>query len=395
VWKVFGPNPQRLLEPEWRDKSKSAIQKEAGCVLALKDVTFDVTEGEVFVVMGLSGSGKSTLVRCLARLIEPSHGQILVDGEDILDYTDSQLIDFRRQKIAMVFQRYGLLPHRRVIENVAWGLEIQGQARAERYRRARAVLGMVGLEGWEDNYPRELSGGMQQRVGLARALTVDPEILLMDEPFSGLDPLIRRNMQDELIKLQLQLRKTIVFITHDLNEALKLGDRVAVMRDGEIVQIGAPEDIVMLPEDSYVSDFVQDVRKETVLAAKDVMQELLIPTVLDYQGPRVAIYSMRSSQTEVAFVVNVDEVFQGTITLEQARQAAEAKVRHLHEHFDSTAPSCKPDTPLDELIPLLIEYPYPIPVVDDEQKLIGQVHRTSVLLKVYGEEPQTGGEETA
>ena len=221
-------------------RKRDEILTELGCVVALQDVNFDVAEGEIFVVMGLSGSGKSTLVRCLIRLIEPTVGQIWVDGEDILGYDATLLTQLRRKKLAMVFQQYGLLPHRRVIDNVTWGLEVQGMDKPERLSRAQEILEMVGLKGRETSYPRMLSGGMQQRVGLARALAVNPEILLLDEPFSGLDPLIRRNMQEELIKLQAQLQKTMVFITHDLNEALKLGDRIAIMRDGDIVQLGHP-----------------------------------------------------------------------------------------------------------------------------------------------------------
>ncbi|MFQ5814268.1 MAG: glycine betaine/L-proline ABC transporter ATP-binding protein [Anaerolineae bacterium] len=382
---MFGSDPQRIMTPEWRHKTKLEIQEETGCVLALRDASFDVVEGEIFVVMGLSGSGKSTLIRCLIRLIEPTQGQILIDGEEILDYDDVQLIQLRREKMAMVFQHYGLFPHRRVIDNVTWGLEVQGMDKKERHRRAREVLEMVGLTGWEDNYPEELSGGMQQRVGLARALAVNPAILLMDEPFSGLDPLIRRNMQDELVKLQLKLRKTIVFITHDLNEALKLGDRIAIMRDGEIVQIGTPEEIVMVPEDEYVSEFVQDVRKEAVLVAKNVMKEPRT-VVLDYQGPRVAIHTMRTTDSEMAFVVDIDERFQGIITVEQAAQAAKDHIQHLRDCLDTREPSCKQDTLVEEIIPMLMKYHHPIPVLDDEGKLVGEVHRTSVMLGINREE---------
>ena len=219
LWKVFGRHPERILASEWRHKSRNEVQKKTGHVIALRDVSFEVAPGETFVIMGLSGSGKSTLVRCLLRLIEPSEGQLFVGGEDILQYSSNQLIQFRRSKAGMIFQRFGLMPHRNVIDNVAFGLELQGVDRRVRLNRAREVLTLVGLAGWENNMPHELSGGMQQRVGLARALAADPEILLMDEPFSALDPLIRREMQDELCRLQKQLKKTIIFITHDLDEA--------------------------------------------------------------------------------------------------------------------------------------------------------------------------------
>lgn len=262
LWKVFGRNPERVLSPEYADRDKSFFQSEFGNVVGLRDVNFEVKKGETFVIMGLSGSGKSTLVRCLLRLIDPTAGEVFIDGEDITKMSDKELVEFRRDKIAMVFQHYGLMPHRNVLDNASWGLEVQGVDKAARYERTRKSLELVGLAGWEDSYPRQLSGGMQQRVGLARALVVDTDILLMDEPFSGLDPLIRRQMQDELLNLQTELQKTIVFITHDLNEALKLGDHIAIMHDGAVAQIGTPEDIVLRPEDEYVGDFTD--RKSVV-----------------------------------------------------------------------------------------------------------------------------------
>ena len=267
LWKIFGDDPQRVFAPEHIDKSRAELQDELGAVVGLRDVSLEVEAGQIYVVMGLSGSGKSTLARCLIRLVEPTRGAIRFGGEDIRQYTPKELTEFRRGKVAMVFQHYGLLPHRRVIDNVAYGLEIQGVDEEARYRAAHEAIETVGLGGWEDYYPREMSGGMQQRVGIARALAVDPEVLIMDEPFSGLDPLIRRRMQDELAALESQLHKTIVFITHDLNEAIKLGDRVAIMRDGVIVQEGTPEDIVNRPADDYVADFVQDVASMAELRA--------------------------------------------------------------------------------------------------------------------------------
>ena len=266
VWKVFGDDPGRALQPEHAAKSRSDIQDELGLVVGLRNVSFNVEVGKTFMLMGLSGSGKSTMARCLIRLIEATQGQIRFDGEDILGYSPKQLIEFRRSKIAMVFQHYGLLPHRRVLDNVAFGLEVQGVDKRARYKAAAEAIETVGLAGWEDYHASEMSGGMQQRVGLARALAVNPAVLIMDEPFSGLDPLIRRNMQDELVTLQNELQKTIVFITHDLNEALKIGDRVAIMRDGEIAQEGPPAEIVANPADEYVAEFVQDVAQETAEA---------------------------------------------------------------------------------------------------------------------------------
>ncbi len=327
LWKVFGPRASSVMREDWvLDASRREVQERTGHVVAIRDVSFDVHEGEVFVVMGLSGSGKSTLVRCLIRLIEPTQGVIEVDGEDILEHNDQQLTDLRRGKLGMVFQHYGLMPHRRVLDNVAYGLEVQGIDKSTRYDKAREVVERVGLEGWEQSYPDELSGGMQQRVGIARALAVDPPILLMDEPFSGLDPLIRREMQDEMINLLEQLNKTIVFITHDLNEALKLGDRIAIMRDGEIVQMDTPEEIVLNPHGDYVAEFIRDVRRESVLRAKSIMKE------------------------------------PGTVGL------------------DPDGPHCSADSTLEELIPVLMEHQQPIRVQDDEGRLLGEVHRSDVML---------------
>ena len=265
LWKLFGDNIPKEITPELEGRSKADLRETDGVVLALKDVSFDVSKGETFVVMGLSGSGKSTLVRTLIRLIEPSFGAIEFEGEDILHYSTDALIQFRRSKTAMVFQHFGLLPHRNVRENVAWGLEVRGMSSQERLQIADETLELVGLQGWGEYRPSMLSGGMQQRVGLARALAADPDVLLMDEPFSGLDPLIRRDMQNELLHLQEKFRKTIIFITHDMNEALKIGDRIAIMRDGLVVQIGTGDEILNSPADDYVSEFTRDVREAAQL----------------------------------------------------------------------------------------------------------------------------------
>ncbi len=259
LWKVFGRNPMSALAPENVEKSRSEIQSEFDQVVALKDVSFNVKRGETFVVMGLSGSGKSTLVRCLIRLIEATSGSILVEDEDVTLLNEKSLRDFRRTKISMVFQNFGLLPHRNVMENACYGLEIKNISKDERHEKAQRMLDLVGLNGWENSRVSQLSGGMQQRVGLARALAVEPEILLMDEPFSGLDPLIRRQMRSELAELQKEIKKTMVFITHDLDEAVTVGDRIAIMRDGEIIQMGTPQEIILNPGDGVVTEFKEDV----------------------------------------------------------------------------------------------------------------------------------------
>jgi glycine betaine/proline transport system ATP-binding protein len=297
VWKIFGP-ADKLAVPPAADVSSADFRRDTGSTIAVRDISFDVAPGEVFVVMGLSGSGKSTLVRCLTRLIEPTFGEILLDGEDIRKADAKRLRDLRRHRFAMVFQHFGLLPHRRVIDNVAFGLEIRGDDRKSRMARASEVLALVGLEGHAYSYPDQLSGGQQQRVGLARALAVDPEVLFFDEPFSALDPLIRRDMQNEVIRLHHEVGKTMIFITHDLSEALKLGDHVAIMRAGEIVQIGRPEEIVGAPADDYVADFVQDVPKSYVLTLGWIMRPVTPDDPLD--GPQFSSSATIRSAVHVA-----------------------------------------------------------------------------------------------
>ena len=273
VWKIFGNNAAQVLETHDRSQTRDEVQAQTGHVVAVKDVTFEVKRGECFVIMGLSGSGKSTLLRTLTRLIEPTGGDITIDGHAVGDLSQRDLRNLRRSKVAMVFQHFGLFPHRSVIENIAYGLEVRGMGKLERTRKANEILELVGLSGWGERFPRELSGGMQQRVGLARAMAMDPEILFFDEPFSALDPLIRREMQDELLGLQATLQKTLVFITHDFLEAIKMGDHIAIMKDGVIVQIGTPEEIVANPVDDYVRDFTEDVPRYKVLSVGKVMRE--------------------------------------------------------------------------------------------------------------------------
>ena len=272
IWKLFGPDEKRIIKNLDANLSIKEVHEKTGHVVAVKNVSFSIQKGETFVVMGLSGSGKSTLVRCISRLIEPTSGTVKMDDVDVTKMSDKDLLELRRNKMSMVFQHFGLFPHRTVLENVGYGLEVRGTKKNIRFEKSMEVLKMVGLDGWENNYPRELSGGMQQRVGLARALAVDPEILIFDEPFSALDPLIRREMQDELLKIQEKLQRTMVFITHDFLEAIKMGDHIAIMKDGEISQIGTPEEIVSNPKDQYVKDFCEDVPKYKVLSAGKVMR---------------------------------------------------------------------------------------------------------------------------
>jgi glycine betaine/proline transport system ATP-binding protein len=286
LWKVFGPKAAQVpRSAELAALSRRELIDRTGCTAAVRDISFDVAPGEVFVVMGLSGSGKSTLVRCLTRLVEPTAGEVVFEGEDILHADKKRLRELRRRKFSMVFQHFGLLPYRQVVDNVAYGLEIRGTRRAERIRRAMEVIELVGLGGYENSYPDQLSGGMQQRVGLARALAGDPDVLFFDEPFSALDPLIRRDMQNEVIRLHHEVGKTMVFITHDLSEALKLGDRILIMRDGKMVQCGTGDELVGAPADEYVRDFVRDVPRSQVLTLRWIMRQPRADDVLD--GPEL------------------------------------------------------------------------------------------------------------
>ena len=303
LWKVFGKNPERVFEEPYINLSRTEIQTETGLVTALRDISFDVTPGETFVVMGLSGSGKSTLVRCLIGLIKATSGKIVVDGDDITNFKSKELREFRRSKMAMVFQNFGLLPHKNVLDNAAYGLEVKGVGKEERYLVAREMLNKVGLTGWENANQRELSGGMQQRVGLARALAVDPSILLMDEPFSGLDPLIRRQMREELSLLQSEIQKTIIFITHDLDEAITIGDRIAIMRDGQIIQIGTPKEIITHPADDFVKEFTQGIPKTKVIDIENVTSE---PDVIFFSSDSHEIVRAKMDQANTDYAIGVD-----------------------------------------------------------------------------------------
>ena len=274
VWKVFGPNAEKLIGTPDADLSRTDLRNKTGNTIAVRDVSFEVAKGEVFVVMGLSGSGKSTLVRCMTRLIEPTRGELIFDNEDILKVDANRLRELRRTKFSMVFQHFGLLPHRKVVDNIAYALEINGVSKVDRHKRAHEVIELVGLQGFSEAYPEQLSGGMQQRVGLARALAVDPEIMFLDEPFSALDPLIRRDMQNEVIRLHHELGKTMVFITHDLQEAAKVGDRIAIMRDGALIQVGTPAELVAKPKDEYVANFVRDIAKSHVLTLRYIARPI-------------------------------------------------------------------------------------------------------------------------
>lgn len=366
-----------------RGTSKSELMEKTGHTIGLQDVSLSVEAGETFVVMGLSGSGKSTLIRCLNRLIEPTAGQILVDGQDVTKLSEEGLRELRQKKMAMVFQRFGLLPHRTVLENIAYGLEVQGVAGPERLEKATQWVETVGLKGWEHSYPSQLSGGMQQRVGIARALCTDPEILLMDEPFSALDPLIRREMQEELISLQAKLNKTIVFITHDLDEALRLGDHIAILKDGQLVQVGTSEEILTKPADDYVADFTRDVNRSRVLTARSVMYKPRA-VVSDRGGPRSALKVMEEQGLSSVFIVNREQRLQGLVTMDDAIAAAQKGIKDLRDLTLIQVPTTAPDTILEELIPVAAEHRWPIAVLDEVGKLVGVIPRVAVLAGLAG-----------
>ena len=379
VWKVFGPHAGRVMRDLDVNSRRKEVQERTGHVIGVQNVSFQVQEGETFVVMGLSGSGKSTLVRCISRLIEPTAGEVLVDGTDVVKMSDSQLIDLRRHKMSMVFQHFGLFPHRKVIDNVAYGLEIQGVAKAQRLGKAHEAVELVGLSGWEQHYPRELSGGMQQRVGLARALTVDPEIMLFDEPFSALDPLIRREMQDELLKLQAVVRKTMIFITHDFLEAIKMGDHIAIMKDGVFVQVDTPENVVAHPVDGYVREFTEDVPRHKVLSAGKIMSNGTATVSAD-EPVGSALEKMRTSGHSAAFVVSAAGEYLGTID-HQSAAAADSGAKASSIASDTRV---APGALLEELITYTARTDAPVAVVDEENRLVGSVDRTAIMLAIEG-----------
>ncbi len=378
VWKIFGPNPESIYPLAENGMGKQEILEQTGHVLAVQDVSFEVNENEIFVVMGLSGSGKSTLVRCINRLIEPTRGDIYVDGVDISKMDDEELRELRRHKLSMVFQYFGLLPHRSVEENVAFGLEIRGEHGKTRQEKVAQALELVGLKGWGKSQVHELSGGMQQRVGLARALAADPEILLMDEPFSALDPLIRRQMQDEFINLRSTVSKTVVFITHDLAEALKLGHRIAIMKDGLVVQVGTPMEIVANPADDYVREFVRDVSRGDVLPASSVMKR---PSVRVREGTDLesVLNDMKNREADVAFVTDNYGRMKGVVTAPQAEASLEEGSKQVDDIMQTEFPSASSDTFLSECLPLIAESEIPLLILDDSRHLLGVVTRKDLI----------------
>ena len=386
LYKVFGRQPQEAVARLRAGADRAELQSATAAVI---DASFDVRRGEIFVVMGLSGSGKSTLIRMLNGLLETTAGEVEICGERLTGANPAQLRALRRRRVSMVFQHFALLPHRTVLDNVAYGLEVRGVPKTERLEAARRTVELVGLSGWEDKLPDELSGGMRQRVGLARALTADTDVLLMDEAFSALDPLIRREMQEQLVELQSALGKTIIFITHDLNEAMFLGDRIAVMRDGRIVQIGTPEDILTDPANGYVAQFVQDVDRARVLTASSVMEPARA-TVSSTAGPRAALKVMRDLQTSAVYVVGRDRKLTGVVRDQDAMRLLRRGTADLASIITDDFASVGVDTSLAELFVPAVESPLPLAVIDERGRLLGVVPRVTLLAALGNVTSHTG-----
>jgi glycine betaine/proline transport system ATP-binding protein len=383
LYKIFNGNGQEEIELLKDGMSKDDILEKTGATVGINNASFEVEEGEIFVIMGLSGSGKSTLLRCINRLVEPTSGSVEVDGTDVMDLNKEELREFRKEKFGMVFQHFALFPYRTVLENAEFGLEIEGVDKETRKEKAMTALKQVGLEGYEDQMPDQLSGGMQQRVGLARALAVDTDILLMDEPFSALDPLIKKDMQDKLLELYEHIDKTIVFITHDLDEALKLGDRIAIMKDGEIVQVGNHEEILTNAENDYVAEFVQDVNRSRVLTAEDIMDK---PEAVLYKqdGLRTALHKMRRNELGSIFVLGENREYRGIVTIEDVVESINKDKENLDDIIKEV-PLAEPDESVNDLFSKIADIDTPLPVLDENNKLKGVIVKTHVVANLASE----------
>ncbi|MEQ2526820.1 proline/glycine betaine ABC transporter ATP-binding protein ProV [Robertmurraya yapensis] len=390
VTKVFGKAPQHGVKLLNEGMTKKQILEKTGMTVGVNKASFEVKAGEIFVIMGLSGSGKSTLVRMFNRLIDPTDGQVLIDGQDIVKMKPNELREVRRSKISMVFQRFALFPHRTVLSNTEYGLEVKGVDKKKQREKAIEALKLVGLEGYENSYPSELSGGMQQRVGLARALANDPDVLLMDEAFSALDPLIRKDMQNELLELQEKMEKTIIFITHDLDEALRIGDRIALMKDGSIVQVGTPEEILMNPANDYVERFVEDVDLSKVLTAAHVMKRPEM--ILSDRGVRVALQIMKDAKISSLYVVDKKQILVGAITAEDASDALKSG-KTIEDIMVRDIQTVTPDTLIADMFEQVATASLPVAVVDEQNRLKGIVVRGAVLAALAGDDIQLNGNE--
>lgn len=386
LYLVFGHDKQKALKMLRKGKTKQEILKETGCTIAVNNANFTIRQGEIFVIMGLSGSGKSSLLRCLNLLNRPTSGKVIVNGKDIAHMGKEELRHVRRRELAMVFQHFGLLPHRTVLENIAFGLELQGVDKAEREQKARECMSLVKLDGYADMLISELSGGMQQRVGLARALANDPEVLLMDEAFSALDPLIRIEMQDELLALQSKMKKTIVFITHDLEEAIKLGDRIAIMRDGNVEQVGTSEEILTEPANAYIRNFVEKVERRRVITAASIMVDKPVVARLGKEGPEALIRKMKERKLTVLPVVNADGILVGEVRLGDLVELRQKQVKDITPAVREQVHSVLGDTVVDDILPLMTKTNSPIWVVNERREFEGVVPLASLIVEVTGKD---------
>ncbi|MCF8033588.1 MAG: glycine betaine/L-proline ABC transporter ATP-binding protein ProV [Desulfarculaceae bacterium] len=389
LYKIFGPDPQEGLRLCCEGQSKEEILETTGLTVGVHDANFSIDEGEIFVIMGLSGSGKSTIVRMFNRLIDPTAGKVIADGVDVTAMRPDELVQFRLHNMSMVFQSFALLPHLSVIDNAAFGLELAGVDKKKRHARAQQALEQVGLAGWEESFPSQLSGGMQQRVGLARGLAVDPAILLMDEAFSALDPLIRTEMQDELLRLQEQDRRTIIFISHDLDEAFRIGDRIAIMESGRVIQVGTPEEILQNPADEYVRAFFRGVDPTNVISVGDIVRDSYPTIIVTKKGSlRTAHEYLSQQEREFGFVLNADRQYLGMVSTESLVQALEAGSPDspLNQAFLKEAEPVKEDTTMQDVLPVLAAHDWPVPVVDENNTYKGVVTKYRFLKTLHRSE---------
>jgi glycine betaine/proline transport system ATP-binding protein len=389
LYKIFGPNPQRGLRLCREGMSKEEILDKTGLTVGVHDANFSINEGEIFVVMGLSGSGKSTIVRMFNRLIEPTAGKVIADGVNVSAMSQDELVQFRLTNMSMVFQSFALMPHLTVLENAAFGLELAKVEKSKRHTRAKEALSQVGLEGWEDSYPSQLSGGMQQRVGLARGLAVDPSILLMDEAFSALDPLIRTEMQDELLQLQEKDRRTIVFISHDLDEAFRIGDRIAIMEGGRVVQVGTPEEILQHPADDYVRAFFRGVDPTNVISVGDIVRDSYPTIIVTQKGSlRTAHEYLSQHERDFGYVLNADKKYLGTLSTESLARAIESGTpdNPLEQAFINEAQPVQAEACMQDILPEVASKEWPVPVVDENNKYLGVVTKYRFLKTLHKSE---------
>lgn len=392
LYKIFGPHPKKAMKLLNEGLDKETIFEKTETTVGVQDASFDIYTGEIFVIMGLSGSGKSTMVRMLNRLIEPTSGQVMIDGENIVTMSDEDLVRLRRAKLSMVFQSFALMPHMTVLQNAAFGLEMDGVDKATREKRALEALAQVGLEAWAESLPSELSGGMQQRVGLARGLAVDPDILLMDEAFSALDPLIRTEMQDELLKLQRKSKRTIVFISHDLDEAMRIGDRIAIMEGGRVVQVGTPEEILQNPADEYVRAFFRGVDPTNILSAGDIASNthVTIP-ITDGRNPRAALQRLIKNDRDYGYVIDSDHKFKGIVSTDSLRELIEQDQQEqlISRAYIDDAVTAKASDSMQDILPEVASHPWPLPILSDAGEYLGAVSKNVFLRTLHRSQSET------